>query len=319
MLAARKTNRRSFVLDYQLDILNKTLRVSDTVINLEVPERALHFTEPISVLARTGDQDGINPPWFWPADSTLLFWWIHRDSAVIPIRLRWTASYAVELWPDSQGWLFGASQPPKGLQALLTIESLHADDPDEFWAFAPKAPSSSSPSRTYPIRVALLTIIAPTGLLFYSIFSVLGSLISVHVFWLTVVVLPVILWYAKGKPRLDELRIPEPFLNMHYADNGSVGSAGEVERRQFSRTWNWFITSRSPLDDVLRSFDGTRHLTRPLSFRWPVTDDAGAEDDSALSDVDSERTLRADEEVQQKDEERDKDTDAHADLEKGLS
>lgn len=307
------------MLDYQLDISNHTLRVSDTTINLEVPERALHITEPISVVARTGDQDGINPPWFWPADATLLYWWIHRDNAVMPVRVRWTANYAVELWPDSKEWVSGASQPPKDLQPLLTIESLYAEDAEKFWAFAPKAPISSSPSRTYPIRVALLTIIAPTGLLFYSIFCALGSLVSVNIFWLIVIGVPVVLWYAKGKPRLDELRMLGPLRNMHYANNESLESraAAEADGRRFSWSWNWFITSRSPLDDVLRSFETTRHLTRPLSFRRPSTDDSGAEDDSALSDVDSERTLRADEEAPQKDEDRGKESRAEGDLEKG--
>jgi hypothetical protein len=304
-------------LDYKLDISNKTLHVSDTEISLEVPEQALHITEPIGVVARTGDQDGINPPWFWPADATLLYWWIHRDDAIIPIRLRWTANYAVELWPDSQEWLSSGSRPPKDLQPLLTIENTHNEDPDRFWAFAPKSPISTSPSRTYPIRVALLTIIAPTGLLFYSIFSALGSLVSVNIFWLIIVVVPVVLWYAKGKPRLDELRVPEYLRNMHYADNESLESAADAERRRFSWSWNWFITTRSPLDDILRSFDTTRPLTRPLSFRRPSTDDSGVEDDSALSDVDSERTLRADEEVPQKDEDRGKQPRADADLEKG--
>ena len=77
------------------------------------------------------------------------------------------------------------------------------------------------------------------------------------------------------------------------------------------------MTTRSPLDDVLRSFETTRHLTRPLSFRRPSTDDPGAEDDSALSDVDSERTLRADEEAPLKEADRAKESRAEGDLEKG--
>lgn len=317
MRAAWRTGRRSFVLDYELDISNKTLRVSDTDISLEVPEQALHITEPISVVARTGDQDGINPPWFWPADATLLYWWVQRDDAVIPIRLRWTANYAVELWPDSQEWLSSTSKPPKNLEPLLTIENIHNEDPERFRAFAPKAPISTSPSRTYPIRVAILTIIAPTGLLFYSIFSALGSVLSVNIFWLIVVVVPVVLWYAKGKPRLHELRMLEYLRNIRYANDESRESTADAEGRRFSWSWNWFITTRSPLDDVLRSFETTRHLTQPLSFRRLSAEYAAVEDDSALSDVDSERTLRADDEVPQKDEDKAKQSRAGSDLEKG--
>jgi hypothetical protein len=305
------------VLDYKLDISNKTLRVGNTEINLKVPEKALQLSEPISVVARTGDQDGINPPWFWRADSTLLFWWIHRDNAVIPLRVRWTANYAVELWPDSQEWLPGSSglqPPPKDLQPLLTIENLHAEDPELFRAFAPKAPISSSPSRTYPIRVALLSIIAPTGLLFFSIFSALGSLLSANIFWLIIVVMPVILWYVRGKPRLSELRMPESIRNIRYGNSESLEPAAEGGET-FRWSWNWFITTRSPLDDVLRSFETTRHLTRPLSFRRPSTDGSVTADDSAFSDVDSERTLAADEENSEKGEE----PRTNFDLEKGKS
>jgi hypothetical protein len=304
-------------LDYRLDIPNKILRVGDTAINLEVPGRALHLTESIRVVARTGDQDGVNPPWFWHADAILLYWWIQRDNAVIPVRVRWTANYAVELWPDSQEWVSGAPQPPEALQPLLTIENLYNEDPGKFRAFAPKVPVSSSPSRTYPIRVALLTIIAPTGLLFYSIFSALGSLVSVDIFWLIVVAALVVLWYAKGNPRLDDVRMLEPLRNIHYANTESLESLAEAEGRRFSWSWNWLMTTRSPLDDVLRSFETTRHLTRPLSFRRPSTDDPGAEDDSALSDVDSERTLRADEEAPLKEADRAKESRAEGDLEKG--
>jgi hypothetical protein len=268
------------------------------------------------VVAKTGDQDGINPPWFWRADSTLLFWWIHRDNAVIPLRVKWTADYAIELWPDSQEWLPGSSgfqPPPKDLQPLLTIENLYAEDPELFWAFAPKAPISSSPSRTYPIRVALLSIIAPTGLLFYSILSAVGSLFSTSIFWLIVVVVPVILWYVRGKPRLSELRMPESIRNIRYGDGESLEVAAEAEGGTFRWSWNWFITTRSPLDDVLRSFKTTRHLTRPLNFRRPSMDGSVTADDSTFSDVDSERTLAADEENSEKDDE----PRSNFDLEKG--
>jgi hypothetical protein len=232
--------------------------------------------------------------------------------------VKWTANYAVELWPDSQEWLSGSSKQPKDLQPLLTIENLHNEDPERFWAFAPKAPISSSPSRTYPIRVALLSIIAPTGLLFYSIFSALGSLASVNIFWLIIVVVPVVLWYSKGKPRLDELRLPESMRNIHYEEDESLERAGEAEGRTFSWSWNWFITTRSPLDDILRSFESTRHLTRPLSFHRQSMDAAIIADGSEVSDVDSERTLRADEDIPKKDEESRCDGDVDVDIEKGI-
>jgi hypothetical protein len=242
---------------------------------------------------------------------------MRRDSAVVPVRVRWTANYAVKVWPDSQGWVSGTAPPHKDLRPLLTIENLYHEDPDTFRAFVPKAPVSSSPSRTYPIRVALLTVIAPAGLLFYSVFCTLSSLVSVDVFWLIVVAALVVLWYAKGNPRLDGLPMREPPRNIHDANNKSLESPAEAEGRRFSWSWNWLMTTRSPLDDVLRSFETTRPLTRPLSFRGLFTVGPGAEDDAALSDVDSERTLRADDEAPQKEANRAKVSRAEGDLEKG--
>jgi hypothetical protein len=77
----------------------------------------------------------------------------------------------------------------------------------------------------------------------------------------------------------------KPMRNIRYGDDESLESAAEAERGAFRWLWNWFITTRSPLDDVLRSFEATRHLTRPLSFRRPSTDGSGSADDSAISDV----------------------------------
>ena len=105
-----------------------------------------------------------------------------------------------------------------------------------------------------------------------------------------------ILWYVRGKPCLSELRVLEPIRNIRYGDGESLEAAAEAEGGTFRWSWNWFITSRSPLDDILRSCETTRHLTRPLSFRRPSMDGSVNADDSAFSDVDSERTLAADEE-----------------------
>ena len=111
--------------------------------------------------------------------------------------------------------------------------------------------------------------------------------------------------------------MPNTLRKLLYADNEAVeGSAGAAETT-FTWSWNWVISSRSPLDDILRSFESTRRLTRPLSFRRPSTEAAFASDGSEVSDVDSERTLRADEDVLPKDE--DSRADVDVDVEKGMS
>jgi len=104
----------------------------------------------------------------------------------------------------------------------------------------------------------------------------------------------------------------ESIRNIRYGDGESLEAAAEAGGT-FRWSWNWFKTTRSPLDDVLRSSETTRHLTQPLSFRRSSIDGSVTVDDSAFSDVDSERTLAADDENSEKGEE----PRANFDLEKG--
>ncbi len=46
------------------------------------------LSAPFSVRVKTGDQDGINLPWFAKADASLLFWEIHGDVVDLPLRWR---------------------------------------------------------------------------------------------------------------------------------------------------------------------------------------------------------------------------------------
>ena len=91
-------NRHSFALDYRLDIANKVLHIGDTAVDLVNQGHPVR-SETISVLAKTGDPDGINPPWFSHADSTLLFWWVHRDTTTMLLQVIRTDSGTFAISP----------------------------------------------------------------------------------------------------------------------------------------------------------------------------------------------------------------------------
>jgi hypothetical protein len=114
------------------------------------------LAEHINVLARTGDTDGANLPWFPFSDSVLLFWWIHKETISLPLSLQWRA------WPKGLRRLeiHSAAQPWD--DPLLSIE-IQNWDPSIMAASVPEMPLSSSPSSTYPLRVAIVHLIAPTA------------------------------------------------------------------------------------------------------------------------------------------------------------
>jgi hypothetical protein len=109
----------------------------------------------MDVIARIGDADGANLPWFPFADSVLLFWWIHKEDLSLPISVKWSREanglHKMEIH---------AAHPRNGL--LLTIE-IRGPDPSAISVSTPEFPFSSSPSITYPVRVAIIHIIAPTA------------------------------------------------------------------------------------------------------------------------------------------------------------
>lgn len=81
-------HRRSFALEYRLDIADDTLHIgSDQIIFRR--QAVSHSAETVSSLVKQGDQDGSTPSWFSHADRTLLFWWIHREAAAIDVQVQW--------------------------------------------------------------------------------------------------------------------------------------------------------------------------------------------------------------------------------------
>ena len=250
-------------------------------------------------LAITGDQDGINPPWFAKADSTLLFWWIHRDSAKVALKIRWRDANNIEIWPASAE-ITGVNEPEDIEPFLqLSFETPPENQGNRVSSLndVRTALQSSSPSATYAVRVMILAIIAPTGLLVLGLITVLGPVVEFcwDVAVITVTALGLycafvlIVWVARGKRPLSEddfvSRLPgmELFGGRGATRTKSRGrrtvwgasgpiEVGDEEYRRASRmplrSVADFFRSSAPLDDLLASFESTRPFTEPMGWRY---------------------------------------------------
>lgn len=164
--------RHAFALDYRLYMHNLTLTVSGTEVPLlnnnaqDAGSQPPAAKQHIITTARIGDDDGANPPWFPMADSILLFWWIHKEHATIPLEARWIHEEdgleRLELW--------STASRPRFDEPLLVIRTA-PDDISKTSASAPGRPKSSSPSITYPLRVAIISVLAPSSIFVNDLFG----------------------------------------------------------------------------------------------------------------------------------------------------
>ncbi len=311
-------SREFFAIDYQLnsslDAL-KTLLILDDETSLDLhaywdrtdkspraPEEgpAYYISEPIYATAKQGDRDGINPQWFRQADACLLFWEIHRETALIPLRLKvfnyQTNSQLIELWPDSIRWN-KSDNPSLGVrEPLITI---HSDD-EFIRTIELRFPydieiEQSSPSRTFALRRAIQSLLVPTGLFVYNLtgFMAIGFVIVLEVLSIAFQLLAFyslvvfVFWVANGKPQFGPwsqshwltrhvaARLPTHSQNAHTWDHASRscddGAASE-HCPQPLRGIGDFFRSRSPLDDLFMTFEFTKYMIEPIIFRRSRTD-----------------------------------------------
>jgi hypothetical protein len=164
----------------------------------------------ISVQVRVGDFDGANLPWFEYADSILLFWWIHKESVDLPLSVSWSMEeeniYHMELKYAGRHVI---DDP------LLSIR-MRGNDTSSFEVTVPARPLSSSPSQTYPIRIAIIHIIAPIavfvndylddaiGFLFSTIFTAVEVLFILLVYVFVILAILVSIYRCVGGPSLED-------------------------------------------------------------------------------------------------------------------
>ena len=297
---ARHSFALSFKLEQKQDTALLTMRDGLT-IDLSPPYITSYpfVSQEKYTLAITGDQDGINPPWFAKADSTLLFWWIHRDSAKVALRIRWRDANNIDIWPASAR--LSDVNDPEDMEPLLQLsfEPL-IDLPGNNIALLKDvrtASQSSSPSATYAVRVMILAIIAPTGLLVLGLLTVLGPVVEFcwDVAVITVSALGLycafvlIVWVARGRMPLSEDEFVSRLPGMElFGGRRAVRTTGrgkrtvwgatgpiEVEYEEDRRASRKplrnivdFFRSSAPLDDLLASFESTRRFTEPMGWRY---------------------------------------------------
>ncbi len=182
---------------------------------------------------------------------------------------------------------------PMSAVPLLRLENIGPNSHDQLKVVLPSFPQSSSPSRTYRVRLAILTVIAPVGLLVYTIFCALSpaadALLEITWFLVELVFFygcfVALCWIAKGRPPISEFLATQPIMRVVHRHVGGMpgptsnGDAsleaedeGHFESRRPIRSVSDFFRSSAPLDDILASFDSTRGLTQPMSFGRGATE-----------------------------------------------
>ena len=289
--------RHSFAVDYHVDFSSQTIGLPGyrTIERPDFDQSDSLIQTFVSglITVKTGDRDGINPPWFNPADSTLLWWHIHRETHEIGVRLVWTEDKQIEIWPDfqpndSEDDDDGSTSDPRTsssmTEPLLVVENIgFATEGSEFRAVLPQTDAVSLPSRTYPLRAAIVTILAPSGIIGMEVLTILAGL-SITVFNLLTlmaqslvayVVIATVWWCLKGRPPLAEyvetLILYTVIQNVIHLNEGTDDKAdvdATIERRHIRGPADFF-RSTAPLDDLLHTFESTRHLTQPIRVRKP--------------------------------------------------
>ena len=305
----RDLQRESFAIVYHLNssseagktwlVLNEEIsldlhaywnRIDKTSPPLE-GDAKYYISEPIYIRAKQGDIDGINPPWFKQADACLLFWEIHRETALLPLRLKVfdcpNGSQLIELWPDSKRWDKSDNPSLRTGKPLTTIHSYDAFLRNITFRFLWDIETEqSSPSRTFAVRRAIQSVLVPTGLFVYnhSGFVGIGLVALIHalsiVFMLLAIYLLVIFvcWVAHGKPTFGPwlqsywltkhaaARLPTQNLDSQAWDRSFSESSAWKHRPQPLRGIGDFFRSRSPLDDLFITFESTKYMVEPIKL-----------------------------------------------------
>ena len=148
------------------------------------------ITEEVDAVVRVGDQDGANLPWFPLADAILLYWWIQKERATVPLVAEWSKGsddlQKLTVWAVKER----GKRYNTGVD-VLSLE-IRGQDISTITARAPPRPDSSSPSRTDPARVAIITIIAPTAVFVNDVLSVPVSAVMTILYGTVNIVLNII-------------------------------------------------------------------------------------------------------------------------------
>lgn len=161
-------HRYGFALDYSVssssnDLLNLVISGSEEPLKIYHPtlstDENAEESQQILAVARTGDDDGVNLPWFDFADSILLYWWIHQDDVEAELVARWKWASIPDKIQKLDVVPAGQERNPL-VDPLLSIQVQQKGTIAELVeAVVPDIPISSSPTVTYPFRVAIVCLL----------------------------------------------------------------------------------------------------------------------------------------------------------------
>ncbi|CZR68968.1 uncharacterized protein PAC_18869 [Phialocephala subalpina] len=181
----RSYDRRGFALEYTLNPPTAAYPAPRLAISgSDVPIPLYNFNLPnneteidmnpdfeFKAVARIGDRDGANLPWFKFADSILLFWWIHRENMDMSLTATWELGEDSDV-PGVQNQRFEIllfnPHAHSGREPLVSIDTSMVRHGKEGATVdvvsASLGEESDSPTWTYPLRVAIILVLAPTSI-----------------------------------------------------------------------------------------------------------------------------------------------------------
>ncbi|KAK7531396.1 uncharacterized protein J3D65DRAFT_113013 [Phyllosticta citribraziliensis] len=215
VLFARETALQRFALSFSLDDTRQYLVVNDlqriAVTNINPEERV---SDPFFLYTPTGGDEWWIPPWVDLADSTLLSWMFRRKMAVLTLRVTWSQSGTMSVWPDSETWVNserwyynqGLRLPPHGVRPLIAVTLQDQPVYAENELIVSMPPLTVSPSDTFRYRAAVFAFIVPSILFLLEFprlllqWSVTSAVMAIKLASGCLLILGVA-WLFRGRPR----------------------------------------------------------------------------------------------------------------------
>ncbi|KIW70388.1 hypothetical protein PV04_02661 [Phialophora macrospora] len=292
--AGRRSQRSSFALDFAYNASARSLTMSgyydaqvwNLTMLMEVASNEdgnIYLTEAFGVAVKTGDHDGINMPWFTPADATLLFWEIHKDVVTVSLRIRVFGDGNVQVLPDGNLWAHANyAQRQHSIVPLLSlvVDPTNAEGAlqQAIWPAGEVTPNSS-PSSTFRARRTILRVLLPSwSLVAKGVIPRIGKLIIVLAgalylaFWMCVVYTAVVMacWKASRTaafwPWARTFWMTRHVVSYLGAKVSSSARGPDEGRIVVATDGNKADATASGAGDEVVSSTGPRPLTSPWAF-----------------------------------------------------
>ncbi|KAJ9651482.1 hypothetical protein H2198_009240 [Neophaeococcomyces mojaviensis] len=258
--------------------------------------------EEIHMWTPAGDQDGINLPYFDYADATLIYHQASETWQAVHLRFLVPATGIVQVWKDMPDWnnfndsdivLIDDVDRARGLLATFDLSPVIGRTSKSLEGVQIRDFNCLLPTKTYPIRRLILTLLKPVaslvitavdrlGPVLYLMGQILKLLLLIGITYFLVVVVCWMLWgnrrpfgrwaqrfwltkrlhrYIFGPPSPGIWGPSGPLKSQDEENIG--GSQPEVDVKPLTGILNFF-TSNSPLDSLLITFKVTRWMVLPL-------------------------------------------------------